>query len=399
MGYNLRWYTDEGHLRSLGRGHLNQLLARYEKELAEEGITIAQPEKDADFYRELATVFMRPEGIPPALHEALFHIEGLDTKGGFERIVDAVMSGKLKIDLKEESSPADKVLQAWIQNERLVRQLFIEAGLDASKSFVHFRARGMIVPAMRDFGGVKAQLEECLSRTFLARGRGEGCEVIPHPRGKEMIFVVYHGEPFRRETRRNGKALEPIFYWPNGQDLVVYNSQYRTLRMNVQARWQKMAYAQEFGELVFGNRSLFQEEPLYTLEPLRQKGRQVLEGRAFGIGSIALVELHTTVDENTNDVRIRRADDVFTAYHKEVWLNGESDEPPENDGSLLPEGEPLALAKFSLQFEGSKRKRLVSIEVPNRAKYTQDKDGVRVTDWLRESGISLAAPVVGVDNE
>ena len=399
MGNNARWYTDEGHLRSLGRWHLNRLLARYQTDLDTAGIVISQPEKDADFYRELATVFMRPEGIPPALHEALFHIEGLDTKGGFERIVDAVLSGNLKIDLKEESSSADKVLQAWIQNERLVRQLFIEAGLDASKSFVHFRARGMIVPAMRDFVGVKTQLEECLSRAFLARGRGDGCEVIPHPRGKETIFVIYHGEPFRRETRRNGKALEPIFYWPNGQDLVVYNSQYRTLRMNVQARWQKMAYAQEFGELVFGNRSLFQEEPLYTLEPLRQKGRRVLEGRAFGIGSIALVELHTTVDENTNDVRIRRADDVFTAYHKEVWLNGESDEPPENDGSLLPEGEPLALAKFSLQFEGSKRKRLVSIEVPNRAKYTQDKDGVRVTDWLRESGISLAAPVAGVGVE
>ena len=28
MGCNARWYTDEGHLRSLGRGHLNRLLAR-----------------------------------------------------------------------------------------------------------------------------------------------------------------------------------------------------------------------------------------------------------------------------------------------------------------------------------------------------------------------------------
>jgi hypothetical protein len=78
-------------LRSLGRGHLNRLLTRYQKELDDAGIVIAQPEKDADFYRELAAVFMRPEGIPPALHEALFHIEGLDTKGGFERIVDAVL--------------------------------------------------------------------------------------------------------------------------------------------------------------------------------------------------------------------------------------------------------------------------------------------------------------------
>lgn len=31
MSYNARWYTDEGHLRSLGRGHLNRFLARLAK--------------------------------------------------------------------------------------------------------------------------------------------------------------------------------------------------------------------------------------------------------------------------------------------------------------------------------------------------------------------------------
>jgi hypothetical protein len=367
--------------------------------LDEAGIVVAQSEKDADFYRQLADVFGRPEGIPPPLHDALFYIEGLDNRGGLDRIVEAVAAGKLMIDLQEESSPADKALLAWLQDERLVRQMHVEVGLDASKSFFHYRARGQIVPKMKDFAGARAGLEECLAAAFRARGRGEGCEVVPHPRPPETIFVVYHGEPFRRETKRMGKTMEPIFYWPNGQDLVVYNATYRTLRMNVQARWQRIAYAQGFGEWLFGNMSLFQEEPLYTLEPLLRHGRRALDGRAFGIGSTALVELHTMVDEDTNDVRIRRADDVFTAYENEFGPGEEGDFTPEQAGMFLPTDERLVLAKFSVFFEASKRKRLVSIEVPNRAKYTQDDDGARVTKWLREAGFSLAAPVTGSDNE
>ena len=43
MGYNARWYTDEGHLRSLGRAQLNRLLERYKKDLADAKIVVPQP--------------------------------------------------------------------------------------------------------------------------------------------------------------------------------------------------------------------------------------------------------------------------------------------------------------------------------------------------------------------
>jgi hypothetical protein len=72
MGYRARWYADEDNLRHIGRQHLEQLLGRYAKELSEAGIR--PPPKDADddaCYRLLANVFMRPEGIPDKLHDAL----------------------------------------------------------------------------------------------------------------------------------------------------------------------------------------------------------------------------------------------------------------------------------------------------------------------------------------
>lgn len=400
MGYKVSWYADVGHLQSLGRSHLQNLFAKYATDLKKEGITIPNAATDGEFYKQLAEVFMRPEGIPGVLHEALYYIESVDNQGGLDRIADAVLDGRLKINMLEESSTADKALQAWLQSETLVRQIHVEVGLDASKSFVHFRARGMIVPVMKPFATVQKDLENSLSSVFQFKGRGVGCEVSMHPRNnKEIVFVVRHGEPFRRETKRVSTGTESLFYWPNGQDLVVYSAKYRVLRMNVQSRWQKQAYAENFGLWLFGNKSLFQEEPLYTLEPLRAKGAAALEGKIYGISKISLVELQSEVDEETNDMRIRRADDVFAAYAKEAFEA--CDGNPDTGGQVcyLPANEPLKVAKFAVAFEGSGRKRVVTVEVPNRAKYMQDKDGLCVTEWLRGSGFSLAPAVLDSDNE
>jgi hypothetical protein len=77
------------------------------------------------------------------------------------------------------------------------------------------------------------------------------------------------------------------------------------------------------------------------------------------------------VRDDENDYRIRRADDVFAAYENE-------------DG--IPNGEDLAWAKFGVTFEDSNSERMVTIQPPNRAKYTQDQNGARVTEWMAAHG-------------
>lgn len=374
MGYNARWYMDDGHLRSFGRKHLEKLFQRYKSDLAAKNIQIPQPANDDDYYKELAEVFMLPDGIPEPLHDALYFIKGLDNASGLDRIGDAVNAGRLKIDLGEESSTADKVLQAWLQDESLVKHLHVEVGLDASKSFVFFQAQSVKAPVMRDFAKVRKDLNDSLCVIFEDKGRGYWSDVSCHPRGDDVVFVVRHGEPFRRETQRLKNATSPLFYWPSSQDLVVYNKKYRDLRMNVFAGWQKRAYAENVGEWLFGDRNLFVEAPLYTLEPIRSRGEAALNCDAFGMSVIRLVELHSVVDEDTNDIRIRHADNVFMAYEK--------------DGGL-PAKEVLSLAKFSVRFKESGRERVVTVEPPNRAKYTQDREGLCVTHWLREAGFVL----------
>ncbi|MCP5524933.1 MAG: hypothetical protein H7A46_25690 [Verrucomicrobiales bacterium] len=370
MSYRLRWYTDEGNLRSLGQEHLNQLLDRYATELRDADITTPAFEDDETFYRELAKVFMRPEGIPAPLHDALFHIKALDNDRGEERLVMAVKEGFVKIDLAGEHSTADKALLAWLQDEELVKRLHVQVDLDRSKSFITFLPQGDTTLRC-DLRAVAAALELDLAPIFGQHGRGKWAEVGCHERGDELMFVIRHAEPFRRDTEKRDTGAEPRYFWPVGQDLVIFSRSYGDLRTNATARWLKEAYAKSFGFRLFGRADLFKEAPKYTLEPLRTMGLFALLGAAYGIESIQLQELETLVDRTTDDRRIRRATDVLAAYDKEGGL---------------PTGEPLMAAKFRVRFKGRTHDRIVTIRVPNRAKYTQDKEGQMVTEWLKDTG-------------
>ena len=186
-----------------------------------------------------------------------------------------------------------------------------------------------------------------------------------------MIFVVERTDHFRRETKHEGNGTPPLYYWPTEHDLVIYDQDTKDLRMNVVSKWQKEGYAKLFGRHFFGNDALFQETPKYSLEPIIKRGRGVLEGTAYGLKQIRLTELSCKVDEDENDYRIRRSDDVFGSYEKE---------------SGLPKGEDLAWAKFAVKFEDGAGERTVTIQPPNRAKYTQDQNGARVTKWMEDFG-------------
>lgn len=378
--YKAFWYTDDGNLRNLGRTHLRQLFSRYAKELQKANLVIAEPLETDDYYKELARVFMRPEGIPPELHEALYFIHSLNNDKGLERIIQAVRKKELNIDLGSETSTADKVLQAWLQNPELVKGFQMDVSLDASKSFTHFKAVKTPVPAVRVMlGDIQAKFQDSLSTVFKEHGRGAFCEIIEYLRNHEMVYVVRHGDPYKRDneykknTAQEEATPKPLYYWPCVQDLIVYNSTTKMMRTNAQCGWQKKAYAKYLGEHIFGDEDLFEERTVFTLEPLRTKGREILKGTLYGIETIQLVEMQTVVDEETNDFRIRRSKDVFASYERE---NG------------IPPDEGIKQACFRVRFVGAKSWRTVVI-AGSRARYTQDANGKHVTAWLEGTGIVI----------
>jgi hypothetical protein len=376
MAYKAKWYTDEGNLRSIGREHLNKLLDRYKRDLAACGIEIEEPDDDDTFYRRLVEVFMRPDGIPPTLHEALFFIEELNNARSEERLVKAAQDGRITVSFNGECSTADKALLAWLADEEAVRQLHVEVGLDASRSFLHMPSKKGARTRLKDFAAAKPHLEADLAVVFQNQSREAWAEVTYHPRGHEHVFLVKRTEPYRRETQHVPSGTQPLYFWPTSQDIVVYDADLCDLRLNVTSKWQKEAYAQIFGQYMFGDPYTFFEGAKYTLRPLRDQGPACLEASAHGISSITLHELSCKVKEDANDYRIRRADDVFKVYA---------------DEGGLPEGEELAAAKFRVKFADSSTERMVTVQPPNRAKYMQDDNGARVTAWMKEQGFILSS--------
>ena len=381
--YKAFWYTDDGNLRHLGRKHLGLLLEKYGPQLQSAGIVVEEPEKDEEYYRRLAAVFMRPEGIPKVLHEALYYIKGLDNDSGLNRIAWAVKEKLLSVDMEANTSIADKVLQAWLQNADLIKKLHIDIGLDASKSFVHFKPIRQPVPPMKSIKDAKAGFEKDQADVFRAHGRGGFCEIEQHFRNKEYVFVIRHGNPYRRDTEYKNNTTEPLYYWPGVQDLMVYNPSTFTLRMNAQISWHKRSYARNFGQYFFDDPDLFAERNVFTLMPIIERGRQILNGTLYGIEEIAMVELQSLVDEELNDVRIRRSKDVFTSYERE-------------DG--LPQNEDLTSASFRIRFVGAKSFRTVMVS-GSKARYTQDRNGRHVTDWLQDNGFVIGGKIEDGDVE
>lgn len=382
--YKAFWYTDEANLRHFGRQHLKALLDNYAVQLQDAGIVIEEPKDLDEYYRKLTAVFLRPEGIPTELHEALYFIKALDNDNGLNRIAHAVSMNQLTVDMNAETSIADKALQAWLQDETLVKGLHVEIGLDASRSFVHFKPTYKPVPAMNPLAHVRKAFEQDLSLVFQAHGRGTFCEIEQHIRNHEHVFVMRHGDPYRRDTElKQQAAVKPLYYWPGVQDLVVYNAKAKTMRMNVHSPWHKRAYAQNFGKHLFGDPGLFIEKEVFTLEPLRAQGRAILNGTMYGIEEIGLVELQTVADEELNDMRIRRSKDVFTSYERE---NG------------IPDDEKIKQASFRVRFAGAKSFRTVMVS-GSRARYTQDHNGRHVTEWLIGTGIAADGRIDDSDVE
>jgi hypothetical protein len=384
MGYRARWYADEDNLRHIGREHLEQLLKHYAGELKKAEIHTPPADVGDDaYYRLLANIFMRPEGIPDKLHDALFFIKALDTTAGENRIIQNVKSRRLKIELKAENSTADKVLQAWLQDEELVRRLYVEVGIDASKSFVHFRPETLPLPPMLSFVNVREKFEKHLATVFRDRARSDQVEVMEYRRKHELVYAVRHAEPFRRDTKQKPAGTEPLYYWPSVQDLIIYNTQTHHLRMNVPLRWQRKAYAREFSLCFFDELDLFIECKVFTLQPLFDKGRDALEAKMYGIEDIRLCELQQIVDEEQDNIRIRKAKDVFKAY--------------EDENGGLPQ-EPIRKAVFGvLMQKGSTYQRKVTVEEGNVAKYTQDAAGKHVTAWLDGQGFTVGEPLTEED--
>lgn len=397
MAYSTKWFTDVRNLKSISRGPLELLLGKYKEDLLEKGITIPNPprevgkEKESDnkFYDELSDIFFHPEGIPTVLHDALYYIREMDNEAGHVQITQAVLIGKLRIDLTQPLTRADCAILAWIDNEDTVKALHMNLELEQTKSYVYFQASGDNVPAMIPFETVRASMEKDLDAVFATRSRGRGSEIKMHKKGDDFWFVITHGEPFKRDGCRHEDKSDSVFYRPESTDVVVFNTEHGDLRMNVYAKWHKTLYRDVFEKHLFGHQAGFTEAERYTLEPLRTKMEAALETSDDAIKFIQLHAIEFLVDEATDDRVTRTAEDVYAAYARDARLN---------PAAGFPADFPITKASFKVAFVHSKKQRSVVITAGNRAKYVRDEDSHHIETWLREQKMILPRPTPDVES-
>lgn len=286
-----------------------------------------------------------------------------------------------KLDFGCECSTADKAALARLEDENLVRQSHAEIGLGSGRTFIHLRGEADRSIKMESFDLVKPDLERELATIFVKQGREERAEVRYFRREREHIFIVRRADPVTKQLVRTPSGMEPISSTPVAQDIIVYNEQFGTLRMDVATEWQKESYSKIIGDLLFGDSASFSEQPVFTLQPLVDHGPEVLEASAYGMESITLQYLASNVNGATNDLRVRKSNDVFESYAMEGGL---------------PEGEELVDARFLVRFEDSPmRKSSFAIQPPYRAVVSLDEGGAKIMAWMSEKGFMIPQELQG----
>src|SRR5437899_2563006 len=120
-------FTKPAFLRQIGRPHLDAFLARFSAELALRRLNLPGPgADDYQYFTLLAHTMMAPEGLPEAMSEALYAINGMATAEGQQRLESAVAERGLPITFAPESSPGDIALQVWLATPALLARIHNE---------------------------------------------------------------------------------------------------------------------------------------------------------------------------------------------------------------------------------------------------------------------------------
>src|SRR4051794_12015396 len=127
--------------------------------------------------------------------------------------------------------------------------------------------------------------------------------------------------------------------------------------------------------MLFGEDDYFEDKFDLSLDPLRERGPEVLNCEDVpGMASATLVEIRRFFGGALKEQQIRRATDLFKAF---------GDDWPKR----LRNGLVSATFQATLGEGHSKRRRKVTLDPPNFAKFDRDdEDADIIEQWLRRRG-------------
>jgi len=198
----------------------------------------------------------------------------------------------------------------------------------------------------------------------------------------EYWFLIRHGDTYTRVTTlANGGHMSVLHFRPAKDDVLVYSPQRDDIRIHAGTKWEKDLYRETIGHRLFGDPNYFSERKNYTLDPLREDGREALDvSDVQGISKIVLREFELTWPGAFKDGVVRKSEDVFTSAEERKTL-------------AIPESGQLVRAVFAVYFGDNPKPRKVVLRPPNLLKLGRHCDAALVQRWLLLNGfrsVSLA---------
>ncbi|HYD02456.1 MAG TPA: hypothetical protein VEB22_14610 [Phycisphaerales bacterium] len=371
-----RRFTTSSPLREIAPPTLLALLTPHAEFLGRHHVALPGDPARLDYDAVAAAILQPRTDTPAALIDALWHIHEMATPQAMDGLLDEAHRAAIRLDADDLYSPADIAAQVWLAAPDLLRRKHAEQAVLRRKTFESFPAQ-LRAGAARTFSApgeaALARLEEEVARWFVERRLGAGTRVFLFDHEHEMMLVVRHGGPYRREGSLDKGEPGSVHFRPMAFAVAVFDRRTLELRINSAGKREKQMLREAIGRHVFGDAHFFSAETSkYTLEPLRGGRRSLVCADVPGIRLVRLLELRMFLGGSFGRTRIEQADDVMLAL--------------EEDRESIPEDALLTAAKFEVYFADSGKPRPVTIRHGNVAQYARDGDADLVEVFLRRRG-------------
>jgi hypothetical protein len=309
-------FTNVHVLTAIGRDVWKEFLGRFEGELAVRKVPLpAEGLPDEEYFGGLRQLFLRQEGLPDGINDALHAVVELTTTAGYERLKAAIKQNGLKMAYDERSTPEDIALKVWLAAPDIMARQYNEQRLGRLSRFDYYEREPMDFqlsnPRTGGQGDLDALIRE-LDRWFEANDRGAETTVIErYEFNGEQWYLIRHGDSLLRSSKVEKRKREILHYRSAKDDVVVYSSERDELRINAKTKGEKELYRVAFGCYLTRYGGYFREAKTYTLEPLRALQKDALECSDIpGLTSVVLTGLDVDFGNGQGQGCTLRADDV-----------------------------------------------------------------------------------------
>jgi len=385
-----RFISQPETLRGIAPENLLSLLAGHAAALEAQGLKLPGKANAATLdYGRLLDLLMEPDRLPARLLEAFYFIHEMATREGMACLLEAAAQARPPIEIDSKPgettigtlglvvgepgpTPGDVAVQVWLKDRELLERIHAEQFLQNARSFRSFGTAVTPVPAHRDPMAAVPHLKNDLDDYFEMKKRGRHTKVFPYVRDGCVMFLLRHGDPFKRGSAIDDKGESVgVYYWPEKFDVLVLDPTEGELRINTRNKGEWNEYRKVFGRHLYGDDNFFSVGETYTLEPLRAIGEDAI-APIDGMERVVLTEVHFLWGGSHEMKMIHKAPDVFRAYKAHC--------------QEFPSQFQICKAGFCITFSDSARPRTVTITTPNEAQYMRDEDSVIVEEWLKHRG-------------